>query len=209
MCDLYFEDPIFYVEYVSKFNKSKNMIYIFVGVVEDKIESILRKLENPRETVKSDELNILKNKYKNDFSYWKELRTNKVTFKFVNSYIMYDDSLNEFKRKIFVYCSNENDETYLLPQNMELWVVDNLNNPHMLGYKYKNMIPHIDEEVKVGKEYIYNMYTDMVGEEMVDVEKNNNKRMIESSDNYTLLYDLLKMKANIQSLIQEKERCLW
>ncbi len=201
MCDLYFEDPIFYIEYVSKFNKSKNMIYIFVGVVEDNIEYILKKLENPRETVKSDELNLLKNKYKNDFSYWKELRTSKKAFKFINSHIMYDDSLNEFKRKIFVYCSNTvlGEEHYLLSQNMELWVVDNENKPHMLGYKYKNMIPHINEPIEFGKEYSYNMYTN----EVVNIEKDNNKRIIESSDNYTLLYDLLKnikLKDNLHKL---------
>ncbi len=200
MCDLYFEDPIFYVEYVSKFNKSKNMIYIFVGVVEDNIEIILKKLENSRETVKSDELNLLKNKYKNDFPYWKELRTSKKAFKFINSHIMYDDSLNEFKRKIFVYCSTDSgEEHYLLPQNMELWVVDNENKSHMLGYKYKDMMPHINEPVELGKEYVYNMYTNEVG----NVEKNNNKRIIESSDNYTLLYDLLKnikLKNNLHKL---------
>ncbi len=192
MCDLYFEDPIFYVEYVSKFNENKNMLYIFVGVVEDKIEQILKKLENPRETVKSDELTLLKTKYKNDYAYWKDLRTKKEKFTFINSHIMYDDSLNEFKRKIFVYCSNVENQTYFLPQNMELWVVDNNNKTHMLGYKYKDMIPHINEKVEIGKEYSYDMYTNEV---VINMERNSNKRIIETSDNYTLLYDLLK---NIQ-----------
>ncbi len=203
MCDLYFEDPIFYVEYVSKFNKNKNMIYIFVGNVQDKIEQILKKLENPRETVKSDELTLLKNEYKNDFSYWKELRTSKKDFKFINSYIMYDDTLNELKRKIFVNCSKATDisgnEHYLLPQNMELWVVDNNNKSHIMGYKYKNMIPHIDEDVELGKEYSYDMYSENA---YINMEKSN-KRIIESSDNYTLLYDLLKnikLKNNIYKI---------
>jgi hypothetical protein len=84
---------------------------------------------------------------------------------------------------------------------MELWVVDNSNKSHILGYKYKNMVPHIDEPVEIGKEYTYNMYTQE--EYGVNMVQNNNKRIIESSDNYTLLYDLLKnikLKDNLHKL---------
>jgi hypothetical protein len=125
MCDLYFEDPYFSVEYVSKFDKNRNIVYIFVGVVEDNIEVILKKLEN-RESIHSNELKILKDQFKSELNHWiKIVKQEKKKIKFVQSRIMYDDSLNEVKQKIFIHCSNPEDDWYILPQNMEIWVKDN------------------------------------------------------------------------------------
>ncbi len=188
MCDLYFEDPYFSVEYVSKFDKSRNIVYIFVGIVKDNVEVILKKLEN-RESIHSNELKILKDQFKSELNYWiKIVKQEKKKIKFVQSRIMYDDSLNEVKQKIFIHCSQHEDDWYILPQNMEIWVKDEKDKSHIFGYKYENMVPHMDVSFELTREYQYDMYN----ENSINNIRDKNKRMIESSDNYTLLYDLLK-----------------
>jgi hypothetical protein len=189
MCDLYFEDPYFSVEYVSKFDKTRNIVYIFVGIVEDNVEIILKKLEN-RKSIHSNEFKVLKDKFKSSLlNYWvKIVKEDKKKIKFVESRIMYDDSLNEIKEKIFVHCSNQVDNWYILPQNMEIWIKDNKDKSHIFGYKYENMVPHIDIPFELTREYEYDMYN----ENMMNNIRDKNKRIIESSDNYTLLYDLIK-----------------
>ncbi len=198
MCDLVFEDPYFSITYLSKFDKSRNRVYLFVGNVPEHIETILKNFENPEiKKVPSQDLKILKDEllkenYKKTIEYWAELKKSKdLKMKFVFSRMMMDDSLNECKRKIFVHCSDMESDFYILPQNMELWVRDEKDTPHMLGYKYKDMIPHIDAPFELSSfEYTYNMYVDEPLYE--EKAKGSRKRILESSDNYTLLYDLCK-----------------
>ncbi len=192
MCDLYFEDPYFSIEFVSKFNEEfNNLIFIFTGVVEKNIKDIFEKIEKKKSTSKA-ELTLLDKTFPNDFKKWYKwiVKENK-NIRFIDSRIMLDDSLNELKRKIFVYCSNPENDLYILPTNMEIWLNDNNKKPYILGYKYKDMKPHIYENVTLEDEYKYELYNEELHNVVQSKEKG--KKILESSDNYTLLYDLYKM----------------
>ena len=79
--------------------------------------------------------------------------------------------LNELKRKIFVYCSNPDKDVYILPTNIEIWLHDSNKNPYILGYKYKDMKPHIYENVTIEDEYKYQLYN----EEYQNIVQNKEK----------------------------------
>ncbi len=195
MCDLSFEDPLFYVEYISKFNPSKSTVYIFVGSVKEDVEVILRKFEDPSvKKISSDELkrlkeDLLKDRFKIVIDYLAKLKASKEKrIRFIFSRIMIDDSLNELKRKLFIHCSHQETNRYILPQNMELWVKDRHEKSHIIGYKYNGMIPHIEAPFELTKEYEYDMYEYGAANQTT----HSKKRVIEHSDNHTLLYDLFK-----------------
>ena len=102
-CDIKYEKIIFSIQKISRFNDTVN--YVFIGITEDPIKSILNKLEN-RENILKDEVLLLKKKYPNDFNNWIKLIKDKIKIKFLPVKIHMDDSINQIREKIYIYISD-------------------------------------------------------------------------------------------------------
>ena len=101
-CNIHVDEYIFSIEKVSKLKKS-TIHYVFVGDYDNTFEIIFKKFEN-RENIPSNDIKLLKTKYKDDYKKWITIvQENKKKIKFIKSTIRIDDSINEIKRKIFVF----------------------------------------------------------------------------------------------------------
>lgn len=188
-CDIKYDNIIFSVQKKSRFNNTEN--YVFIGTVDEIIYNILLKLEN-RKSISKEEVLLLKKTYPNDYNDWINIVKNKIKIKFIQNKIHIDDSINEIRKKIFVYLSNYQDKIFILPENQELWLETNNGKSEVIGYYYENIktkekdniLPH--EDVKFNKN-VKNFDTS-------NLKKN-------TSENNMLIYDLLNSNKYLKKII--------
>ena len=188
------DNIIYHVEKISNSNKN---VYIFVGLMEDSIKSILKKIENKENIKNKEELNILKTNFKNELQLWLKYIKDKVKIKFIYNLIRNNDSLSVIKKKIFYYCSNNKENKYIIPENQELWVKDENNNYEIIGPYYEDSNRN---KIKI-LPFVY--------EKSNNIKKLRQKKFtINNSESNTLIYDLLdyiKIKENIIYFTDIKE----
>lgn len=111
-----YENEIFKIVRVNRLKK--NLItYIFVGNQDNEIKKILTHLENG-ETISDKDNSVLKNHFKSQYSLLVKHKTKNIKFIYHGIYV--DDTIQNIRRKIFVFLSTEKD---ILPEkNQELWV---------------------------------------------------------------------------------------
>ena len=85
------DNIIYHVEKISNSNKN---VYIFVGLMENSIKSILKKIENKENIKNKEELNKLKTNFKNELQIWLKYIKDKVKIKFIYNLIRNNDSLS-------------------------------------------------------------------------------------------------------------------
>ncbi len=217
-CQITTRQPIFIVRPVSRDEKKSSTYYIFMGPQHEDIILILNNFSETKRLKKS-ELNSLNNLFGDEtINQWIGIIKKGGKLSFIPNLIRMDDSLNEVKKKIFVYCSQNED--YILPRNQELWIklkmkskskstqnITNKLNPlkyKILGYHY------IDKQT--GEEYKYaphiyfkdiefdndllKTYQRMDNEMMMELTDNSSKKKreykIDTSENYYLMYDILE-----------------
>jgi hypothetical protein len=191
-CNIKYDNIIFSVKKISRFNNTE--YYIFIGTVDKDIHEILLKLEN-RKNINKDEVIILKKKYPNDYNDWINVVKGKYKIKFIPNKIYIDDSINEIRKKIFIYLSNIEEKIFILPENQEIWLETNDNKSEIIGYYYENIknkeknisIPHIIENNKFNKNNIKNF-------DISNLKKN-------TSENNMLLYDLFENSKYLKKII--------
>lgn len=150
-CNVYFEKLIFSVMVVSRFEPTRKL-YVFSGTVTKEISDVFSKLEKRKPIAKEDQ-KILKDNYANYYTKWIDLIKKSIPIKFINHKIQMDDNLNDIRKKIFVYLSEDN--KYLLPKNQELWFEKKDNTYEVIGYNYTDnitkqkikLVPHIYKKI--------------------------------------------------------------
>jgi hypothetical protein len=154
--DIKYEKIIFSVQKISRFNNTEN--YVFIGITEDPITSILNKLEN-RENILKNEVLLLKKNFPDDYMQWIKLIKNKIKIKFLPVKIQIDDSINQIREKIYIYISDFENKSFIIPQNQELWLKKSNGENEIIGYYYENkktkekefLNPHIFD-IKIEKD---------------------------------------------------------
>jgi len=127
-----YENEIFKIVRVNRLKK--NITYIFVGDQDKEIKTILTHLEN-NEKLSENDNSTLKKHFKNNYQYIVNNRTKIIKFIYYGIYA--DDTIQNIRKKIFVFLSTEKD---ILPEkNQELWV--KMNNKYflILGVTWTNI----------------------------------------------------------------------
>ena len=70
-----------------------------------------------RENIIKDEVSLLKKTYPNDYLDWINMVKQKIKIKFVPCKIHIDDTVNDIREKIFIFMSDVENKSYILPQN--------------------------------------------------------------------------------------------
>ena len=174
-CNIKYEELIFSVYKMSRFNE--NEYYVFIGITDPLITNILKKLEN-RNNILKDEVILLRKNYKDYYEDWINIVKKKIKIKFIPVKLEIDDSINEIRKKIFIYIST--DKSYILPENQELWLEKIDGTMEIIGYYYENAktkdkeftLPHIYEKFDI------------------TFDSRNTKK--NTSENNMLIYDLLE-----------------
>ena len=201
-CDIKYDNIIFSVYKKSRFNN--NEVYVFIGVVEEKIKKIFDKLEK-RETIIKDDILLLKDKYPHEFMDWINFVKSKIKIKFINNKIHIDETISEIRKKIFVFISDFDKKDFITPENQEIWMEKEKTGVHeIIGYNYENIEtkdkeltkPHVYENFNFKNNYYF--------------DKNKYKKI--TAENNILIYDLineLKLKSLIYvSDAKEEEKYL-
>lgn len=189
-CDIKYDNIIFSVQKKSRFNNTEN--YVFIGTVDSIIYNILLKLEN-RKGINKEEVLLLKKTYPNDYNDWINIVKDKIKIKFIQNKIHIDDSINEIRKKIFIFLSNLEEKIFILPENQELSLKTNNGKSEIIGYCYENIktkekdisIPHILENVK---------FNNINHFDSSHFKKN-------TSENNLLIYDLLDNSKYLKKII--------
>jgi hypothetical protein len=128
-----YENEIFKIVRVNRLKK--NLItYIFVGNQDKEIKIILTHLEND-DKLSEKEYSILKQHFKSNYQYIIKHKTKIIKFIYHGIYV--DDTIQNIRKKIFVFLSTEKD---ILPeQNQELWVKMTANYFWILGPTWTNI----------------------------------------------------------------------
>ena len=178
-CNISYDNLIFSIHKLSK-NEKINDYYVFIGKTDENIKKILNKLEN-RLNIPKEEVLLLKNNYKDYYLDWISIVKKKIRIKFIPVKIEIDDSINEIRKKIFVYLSDEKNKYFILPQNQELWLQHLDGKMEIIGYYYyKNTKTEEKEYITPS---IYEEFSENFDEKAV--KKN-------TSENNMLIYDLLE-----------------
>jgi hypothetical protein len=190
-CNIEYEKFIFSIHKKSRFNNDK--YYVFIGIVENNIKKILNKLEN-RENILKEDLILLKNKYPNDFMSWINIVKEKIKIKFINNTIRIDDTINEIRNKIFVYLSDIENKSYILPKNQELWMKKKNNSYEIIGYYYENIQKKDKENINP---HIFDKFDLKENKLFLDT----NKLKKNTSENNIIIYDLIEESDFIKNVI--------
>jgi hypothetical protein len=127
-----YENEIFKIVRVNRLKK--NVTYIFVGNQEKEIKEILFHLENG-EKINEKDHSILKAHFKSNYQYIINNRTKNIKFIYHGIYV--DDTIQNIRKKIFVFLSTEKD---ILPEkNQELWVQMTNKKFQILGPTWINI----------------------------------------------------------------------
>lgn len=186
-CDINIDNYIFSIEKVSRLGLKYTIHYVFVGTVEPEYEAIFKKFEN-RSEIQSSDVTLLKKKYKNYYLDWVKVVKEKKTIKFINATIRIDDSINEIKKKIYVYLSNPSAKPpkYILTENQELWLKPNKDEYFMLGSYYENY--ETEERVKVLPS-VYQKFE--LDNQFLNINSPDNKLKLKTNMNSYLIIDIL------------------
>ena len=127
-----YENEIFKIVRVNRLKK--NVTHIFVGNQEKEIKEILTHLENGEKISEKDH-SILKTHFKSNYQYIVNNRTKNIKIIYHGIYV--DDTIQNIRKKIFVFLSTEND---ILPEkNQELWVQMTNKTFQILGPTWVNI----------------------------------------------------------------------
>ena len=128
-----YENEIFKIVRVNRLKK--NLItYIFVGNQDKEIKTILTHLENG-EKISDKDHSTLKAHFKSQYSLLVKHKTKIIKFIYHGIYV--DDTIQNIRKKIFVFLSTEKD---ILPeQNQELWVKMTVKYFRILGPTWTNI----------------------------------------------------------------------
>ena len=197
-CDINIINYIFSIEKVSRYNLDKDnykppIHYVFIGDIESEYKNIFEKFEK-REEIKSSDVTLLKNKYKDYYLDWVKVVKDKKQIKFINSTIRIDDSINEIKKKIYVYLSNPSDNKYILTENQQLWMSPEKNDYYMLGSYYVNYVT--EEKIEV-KPSIYEKFN--LDNQFLNINSPDNQLRLKTNMNSDLIIDILT-ELDIKSL---------
>ena len=182
-CDIKYDKIIFTVQKVSRFGPNTFENYVFIGITDDIMLGILNKIEN-RLNIKREEVLLLKQRYPNYYLEWIEIVKKKMKIKFIPALIQIDDSINDIRKKIFVFLSDPETKTYILPENQELWLKKKDGSFKILGYHYLgfNINPHINDD--------YKSYEKLMKDAVKDISENN-----------MVIYDILNEDSYVKNII--------
>ena len=182
-CDIKYDKIIFTVQKVSRFGPNTYENYVFIGITDDIMLGILNKIEK-RLNIKREEVLLLKQRYLNYYLEWIDIVKKKMKIKFIPALIQIDDSINDIRKKIFVFLSNPDTKTYILPENQELWLKKKDGSFKILGYHYVgfNIYPHINDD--------YKSYEKLMKDTVKDISENN-----------MVIYDILNEDSYIKNII--------
>ena len=135
-CSLQVKNLIFNIEKISSIKKD---VYIFIGDIDESLKKILTKIEKKESIKDKNELNKLKLNFKNELPKWLSYIKNKVDIKFIYNLIRVNDNIGLIRKKIFYYCSNSSKNEYILPENQELWVLNENNQFEIIGFYYEDL----------------------------------------------------------------------
>ena len=169
-CNIYIPEPIFTI---CRLNGISKKYYVFVGEVSKQMQTILEKLEK-RKNIDKESTQLLKLEYKDYYLNWVKLLKEREFIKFIYFKIRLDDNLQEIKQKIFIHLSDPDKSDWILPNNQELWIVQD-NKESLIGYKYENCnSPHITDK---------DLNSVVIG-----------NKILSTYDNYKCLYDIINSK---------------
>ena len=177
-CSLQVKNLIFNIEKISSIKKD---VYIFIGDIDESLKKILSKIEKKESIKDKNELNKLKLNFKNELPKWLSYIKNKVDIKFIYNLIRVNDNIGLIRKKIFYYCSNSSKNEYILPENQELWILNQNNQFEIIGFYYEDLYK---KKIKI-KPFIYNKYNNQTD------TKDIKKYSINNSENNILIYDLI------------------
>ncbi len=193
-CNLSYDNIIFAVYKKSRF---KNDTYnVFVGIVNPKIKNVLNKLEK-RENIVKEDVKLLKDNYPKDYMDWVNVVKNKIKIRFIDCKIQIDDTLNDIRKKIFVYLSDFDNKDFILPENQQLWMQRESNSAdEIIGYYYENTETKTKENISPSINITLNKDTIANETDAFDISylKKN------TSENNLVVYDLIEelhLKKNI------------
>ena len=181
-CDIKIDENIIYsLEKVLRNNK--RIHYIFVGTVSEHVYSLLKKLEN-LQNIKGEDAKLLRETFPKNLNTWVKLANKKDIYKikFIQNRIEIDDSINEIRKKIFVFLSDTENGDYLLPENQELWVEHIDKHPEIIGYYYENI--RTKEKIDINP---------IVFKQSNKINLSNNEIKINTSENSMIIYDLMNI----------------
>ena len=185
-CNINYDKLIFSVHKMSKINKS--VYYVFIGKTENRFKEIFEKLEN-RKTILKEEIILLKNNYPDYYLDWINIVKSKILIKFIEYKIEIDDSINEIRKKIFIYLSDFEKKIFILPENQELWLEDKNKNMEIIGYYYENLKT---KNKAIYKPHIYESFN-------LSFDNKIFKKNI--SENNMLIFDLLEENKYLNKII--------
>ena len=81
---------------------------------------------------------LLKKNFPDDYMDWIKLIKNKIKIKFLPIKIQIDDSISQIREKIYIYMSDFENKSFIIPQNQELWLKKNNGENEIIGYYYEN-----------------------------------------------------------------------
>ena len=175
-CNIAYDNLIFAIHKISKINP--DTYFVFIGKIDNDLRPILNKLEN-RANIDKKEVILLRDNYSDYYLDWINIVKKKIKIKFIPYKIEIDDSINEIRKKIFIYLSDPNNKLYILPENQELWLENNDNRMEIIGYYYENLNTKIKDLMNP---HIYESFN----ETFIDRDYKKN-----TSENNMLIYDIL------------------
>ena len=135
---MYVFRPIFNIYLKSRFEKK---FYILIGSVDDipnAMRNIINNIENKVKLTKSDN-SYLKKNYNKYYKYWFSIIKNNIDIKFIFHKIYIDNSIEDIKKKIFIYISDIANDKFILPQNQQLWIILKNGDRKIIGFYYNDL----------------------------------------------------------------------
>jgi hypothetical protein len=180
-CDIKYDNIIFSIYKKSRFNNDE--VYVFIGIVEEKLKKIFNKLER-RETIVKEDVLLLKDKYPYEFMDWINFVKNKIKIKFIDNKIRIDETISEIRKKIFVFMSDFDKKEFIIPENQELWMIQEKTGIYeIIGYNYENIETKDKEIIKP------HVYENFNFKNIYYFDKNKYKKI--TAENNILIYDLI------------------
>ena len=177
-CDIKINSIVFEIEKVSTIYQSSKKetlhkeLYIFVG---NNLSSSLKNTFdalNKKEKVKESSLKELKKEYPLYYEQWISSFKKKeyATIQFIFHSIYLDDTINDVRKKIFVYISNVKNNKFIVPFDQELWIKNNKKENEIIGVYFQNaqdekinnspcvyyQVPTVNKNFRIGPNYRIN-----------------------------------------------------
>jgi hypothetical protein len=171
---------------IEKLSMDNIVHYVFIGNVEEKIKNILSKLEN-RKTILKEEVSLLRDSFRENYKNWIDIVVrDRKKIVFILNKIQIDDTLNEIRRKIYIYISDYEKKEFILPENQLLWVINEKEEKEIIGYNYENST--IKEKINLIPNVFAKISESNISKYQNILSDNNNK--INTSENNMVIIDL-------------------